>query len=170
VRDVLGNDPSGFEGDNLPVESVSWNDTQEFIRKLNDKEGVTKYRLPSEAEWEYAARAGTATRYSFGDNESELGEYEWYNGNSGSETHEVDRKNPIHGAYTIYTVMSGNGFRIPGTKTIKARQLMEVHGKEMTPTVSFGAAGGTTRPGTSVRRIATRTMRTTAAIFSDFVS
>jgi len=93
-RDIMGNDPSGFEGDNLPVESVSWNDTQEFIKKLNDKEGVNKYRLPSEAEWEYAARAGTSTRYSFGDNESELGDYEWYNGNSGSETHDVGQKKP----------------------------------------------------------------------------
>ena len=81
-----------------------------------------------------------------------------------------DRKNPIHGAYTTYTVMSGNGFRISGTTTIKARLQMEAHGKEMATTVSFGAAGGTTWPGTSVRRIATRTTQTTAATFSAFVS
>ncbi len=93
-RDVMGNNPSYFKGDNLPVERVSWNDAQEFIKKLNGKEGTNKYRLPSEAEWEYAARAGTTTRYSFGDDESKLGDYAWYEGNSGSETHEVGQKKP----------------------------------------------------------------------------
>ena len=82
-RDVMGTNPSYFKGDNLPVENVSWNDAQEFIKKLNEKEGLNKYRLPSEAEWEYAARAGTTSRYSFGDDESKLGDYAWYAENSG---------------------------------------------------------------------------------------
>ena len=82
-RDVMDTNPSNWEGDNLPVEEVSWNDAQDFIEKLNEKEGGNKYRLPSEAEWEYAARAGTTTRYSFGDDESRLGEYAWYTENSG---------------------------------------------------------------------------------------
>ncbi len=59
----MGTNPSYFKGDNLPVEQISWNDFQRFIKTLNEKEGTNKYRLPSEAEWEYADRAGTTTRY-----------------------------------------------------------------------------------------------------------
>lgn len=88
----MGSDPSYFKGNDLPVERVSWNDVREFIKKLNEREGTEKYRLPSEAEWEYAARGGTATRYSFGDDESELDEYGWYYENSNYETHPIGQK------------------------------------------------------------------------------
>lgn len=99
-RDVMGTDPSYFKGDNLPVEQVSWNEVQEFISRLNEKEGRDKYRLPSEAEWEYAARAGTTTRYYIGDDASKLSDYEWYEGN---ETHEVGQKKPNPwGLYDIH--------------------------------------------------------------------
>jgi formylglycine-generating enzyme len=65
---LMGNNPSFFEscGDDCPVEQVSWNDVQEFIKRLNEVEGSNKYRLPTEAEWEYACRAGTETPFSFG--------------------------------------------------------------------------------------------------------
>ena len=104
-REVMGSSPSYFKGDDLPVEKVSWNDAQEFVRKLNEMEGTDKYRLPSEAEWEYAARAGTTTRYSFGNDESDLSDYAWYKGNSGSKTHPVGKKKP--NAWGLYD-MHGN--------------------------------------------------------------
>ncbi len=63
---VMGNNPSNFKGSNLPVERVSWNDSQEFIEKLNSQSNGLQFRLPSEAEWEYACRARTTTPFSFG--------------------------------------------------------------------------------------------------------
>jgi formylglycine-generating enzyme required for sulfatase activity len=92
---VMGNNPSRFTGDpNRPVENVSWEDVQEFVRRLNSREGGATYRLPTEAEWEYAARAGTTTRWSFGDDASQLGRYAWYEGNAGGQTHPVGQLQP----------------------------------------------------------------------------
>lgn len=109
-REVMGNIPPAmmilgdlFKGDDLPVVSVSWNEVQEFIKKLNEREGTERYRLPSEAEWEYAARAGTATRYSFGDPNIKLYEYAWCSSNSGSTIHRVGQKKPNHwGLYDMH--------------------------------------------------------------------
>ena len=86
---------------NLPVEQVSWDDAQEFCRRLTEADrkagklpaGVA-YRLPTEAEWEYACRSGSTTKYCFGDDEGRLGDYAWYNGNSGRKTHDVGKKKP----------------------------------------------------------------------------
>jgi hypothetical protein len=102
-HEIMGDDPSYFKGDDLPVEKVSWDDVQEFIKKLNEKEGTDKYRLPSEAEWEYACRAGTTTRHSFGDDESNLGNYGWYVDNSDLTTHQAGLKlsNP-RGLYDMH--------------------------------------------------------------------
>ena len=105
---VMGSNsnPSVFKGDlNLPVENVSWDDVQAFIRKLNDREGGTRYRLPTEAEWEYAVRAGSTTAYSFGDDAGRLGDYAWYAGNAGTKTHPVGQKRP--NAWGLYD-MHGN--------------------------------------------------------------
>jgi formylglycine-generating enzyme required for sulfatase activity len=92
---VMGSNPSRFSacGPECPVENVSWNDIQEFIAKLNQKTGQ-KYRLPSEAEWEYAARAGTTTEWSHGNDDSRLGNYAWYSQNSGSKTQAVGQRLP----------------------------------------------------------------------------
>ncbi len=69
-------------GSNYPAVYVSWEDAQEFIRRLNASQGSNVYRLPTEAEWEYACRAGTTTRWSFGDDESQLTHYAWYHDNA----------------------------------------------------------------------------------------
>ncbi|MDD3043828.1 MAG: formylglycine-generating enzyme family protein [Methanosarcinaceae archaeon] len=101
--EVMGSNPSNFKGDDLPVEEVSWNDIQEFIEKLNEMEDTDKYRLPSEAEWEYACRADTTTEYYFGDSESQLGDYAWYHENSDFKTHPVGQKKPnFWGLYDMY--------------------------------------------------------------------
>ena len=102
---VMGNNPSDFKncGNDCPVEKVSWDDVQKFIRKLNRKEGGDKYRLPTEAEWEYAARAGSDAAYCFGDNESELSQYAWYDANSENSTHPTGRlKANAWGLYDIH--------------------------------------------------------------------
>ena len=82
---VMGTTPwarDGRSGSNYPATHISWNDAQEFIRRLNEWSGSDVYRLPSEAEWEYACRAGTSTRWSFGNDESQLTHYAWFWGNS----------------------------------------------------------------------------------------
>lgn len=74
---------------NRPVENVSWLDAQAFVRKLNRLDPNYVYRLPTDFEWEYAARSGTETSYSFGDNPYDLESYGWYHGNSHGRTHDV---------------------------------------------------------------------------------
>ena len=88
---VMGNNPSHFKGDNLPVEKVSWNDCQEFISKLNSLTG-RKFRLPTEAEWEYAARGGKKSRGYQYSGSRKISDVAWYDGNSGSKTHPVGTK------------------------------------------------------------------------------
>ncbi|MGM9688377.1 MAG: formylglycine-generating enzyme family protein, partial [Alloprevotella sp.] len=88
---VMGNNPSYFKGDNLPVEQVSWDDCQEFIRKLNLQTGQ-RFRLPTEAEWEFAARGGNRSNHTQYSGSSNLDEVAWYTSNSGSKTHPVKTK------------------------------------------------------------------------------
>jgi formylglycine-generating enzyme required for sulfatase activity len=90
---VMGMNPSQFKGATNPVETVSWNDAAEFCKKLSEKTRQA-VRLPTEAEWEYACRAGTQTAFSFGDDPSTLGDYAWWDGNSDKTTHPVGQKKP----------------------------------------------------------------------------
>jgi len=104
-KSIMGKNPSIFKGDNRPVEQVSWNDCKEFIQKLNAREEGNTYRLPTEAEWEYACRAGTMTQFCFGDDGTMLSQYAWYNDNSERETHPVGQKKA--NAWDLYD-MHGN--------------------------------------------------------------
>ena len=106
---IMGENPSKGRGDNRPVESVPWTKAVEFCNALSEKHGYEKcysgsgstltvdfrangFRLPTEAEWEYACRAGTTTSYHFGNSASGLGRYGWYSGNSGGSTHDVGQR------------------------------------------------------------------------------
>jgi formylglycine-generating enzyme required for sulfatase activity len=90
---VMGANPSRYKGPTNPVESVSWDEAAEFSKKLSEKAGRA-VRLPTEAEWEYACRAGTQTAFSFGDDPLALGDYAWHGRNSGDTTHPVGQKKP----------------------------------------------------------------------------
>jgi formylglycine-generating enzyme required for sulfatase activity len=100
----MGNNPSNFVGENNPVENVSWNDVQEFIKKLNQMTGRT-YSLPTEAQWEYAARGGNnKDSYEYAGSNN-INDVAWYTDNSGNHTHAVGQKSP--NSIGIYD-MSGN--------------------------------------------------------------
>lgn len=97
---LMGENPSYFKGEGLPVEQVSWLDAREFIMKLNERENTNKYRLPTEAEWEYACRAGTTAEFSFTNEADDLDGYGWSSTygwcavNSNETTHPVGEKEP----------------------------------------------------------------------------
>ena len=90
-KDIMGNNPSNWKGYNLPVENVSWKNVQKFIKKLNTKTGWN-YRLPTEAEWEYAARGGNKSNGYKYSGSNDIGSVAWYNSNSNSKTHSVGGK------------------------------------------------------------------------------
>jgi formylglycine-generating enzyme required for sulfatase activity len=95
---VMGIAPSKWQDDDRPVEMVSWNDAVGFCRRLSalpeEQAAGLVYRLPTEAEWEYACRAGTTTAFSFGNLESKLGDFAWFSGNSENKTHSVGTRQP----------------------------------------------------------------------------
>ncbi|MCP4714880.1 MAG: formylglycine-generating enzyme family protein [Deltaproteobacteria bacterium] len=100
---VMSANPSNFQGsDQLPVEGVSWNAAHAFVSKLNNKTG-NNYRLPTEAEWEYACRAGTQTPFVAGSTPEALNEYGWFTMNSGKESHPVGSRLPnTWGVYDMH--------------------------------------------------------------------
>ncbi len=106
---VMGKNPSRWKGNRNPVEQLRWSDAVRYCNKRSELEGLqpcydaeslechfeaTGYRLPTEAEWEYACRAGSTTRYFFGDNPSKLGDYAWFEQNSGGHPRPVGQKQP----------------------------------------------------------------------------
>jgi formylglycine-generating enzyme required for sulfatase activity len=91
---VMGANPSQFKNRKHPVENVSWEDAHTFIERLNRRQGCDDYRLPTEAEWEYACRAGSTASFPWGNDEHKLAEHAWYFGNSGQMTHPVGEKTP----------------------------------------------------------------------------
>ncbi len=101
---IMGTNPSNFRGSNNPVENISWDDARAFCEKLSNHSEYT-YRLPSEAEWEYACRAETLTKYHSGDSESDLAKVAWYDENSEGKTHPVGKKSP--NSWELYD-MHGN--------------------------------------------------------------
>ncbi len=129
-QSVMGTNPSNFTGDPAsPVEKVSWLEAMEYCTKLTQRERAGgrlpegyAYRLPTEAEWEYACRAGTTTRFSYGDDKSyaQVGDYAWFTGNSDSGTHPVGTKRPnpwglfdMHGGVWEWCLDRWQGF-LPG--------------------------------------------------------
>lgn len=100
---VMGENPSKFTGDpRRPVETVSWADAVEFYRRLSKKES-RRYFLPTEAQWEYASRAGSTTKWCFGESAGQLGDNAWHKDNSGNTTHPVAQKKPnAWGVYDMY--------------------------------------------------------------------
>jgi formylglycine-generating enzyme required for sulfatase activity len=103
-KKIMGGNPSHFKGAKLPVETVSWNDCRCFLAKLGEKTG-RKFALPTEAQWEFACRAGTTNRWSFGGSDAGMGDYAWSGANSGGTTHPVGEKKP--NAWGLYD-MHGN--------------------------------------------------------------
>ena len=103
-RAVMGSNPSNFKGDNLPVENVSWDDCQTFINRLNSYTG-RNFRLPTEAEWEFAARGGNYSRHYEYSGSNKIDDVAWYSENSGHRTHPVGTKQPNE--LDLYD-MSGN--------------------------------------------------------------
>ncbi|MCQ2206834.1 MAG: formylglycine-generating enzyme family protein [Paludibacteraceae bacterium] len=103
-QDVMGENPSSHKGDLFPVENVSWNKCQEFLEKLNAATGQT-FRLPTEAEWEYAAKGGKYTHNYLYAGSDDIEDVAWYNKNRGEGTHIVGTKNPNE--LNLYD-MSGN--------------------------------------------------------------
>jgi formylglycine-generating enzyme required for sulfatase activity len=105
----MGSNPSDFPGNLRPVDKVSWDDVQDYLAALNAKKGTTggPYWLPTEAEWEYACRAGTTTRFYWGEDptESAITNYAWYEDNANSEPHNAGTKLP--NGWGLYD-MSGN--------------------------------------------------------------
>jgi len=170
---VMGSNPSRFSncGRTCPVENVSWDDAQKFIGALNRREGMETYRLPTEAEWEYAVRAGTRTAYHFGNAAGELYLYAWY-GDTGvffpEGTHPVGQKQPnawgwydMHGNVREWIVDQYRDY--PSGPVTDLVQLPILVALVQAPSGCFAAGVGMTPPAIAALRIAIGGCRTSAS-------
>ncbi|MBI3813378.1 MAG: formylglycine-generating enzyme family protein [Nitrospinae bacterium] len=123
-QQVMGNNPSNFKGcDNCPVEQVTWYEANEYCGKVGK-------RLPTEWEWEKAAKAGTTTTFYWGESEGMAGDYAWYGDNSGSKTHPVGQKKPNN--YGLYD-MAGNVWEWTSTDHDSSNKVMRGGAWYVTP-------------------------------------
>jgi formylglycine-generating enzyme required for sulfatase activity len=127
-REVMGPHRSKFDGDLLPVDQVRYSEAMEFCRRLSSLTGA-HVSLPTEAEWEYACRAGTKTRYYSGNEESDLDRVAWFRKNSDNTTHEVGKKEPnAFGLYDMLgNIMEPCADSLPAYDTIKETDPMGYH-------------------------------------------
>ena len=151
---VMGSNPSHFKGPKNPVEQVSWNDCQKFLKRLNEKVGGGNFSLPTEAHWEYACRAGSSTKYCF--STSVTTRQSWANmrgitGTRAAGRTRSARRGRTPGGCMTCTATCGSGARSIGITTITMRRRQRTQGAQ---TVCAVAAVGTILRGTAARRSA----------------
>jgi formylglycine-generating enzyme required for sulfatase activity len=100
---IMGSNPGSFKNPKNPVENITIEEVKQFIQRMNELEKTSRYRLPTEAEWEYAARAGSSTTYFFGNDERDMEQYAWYEKNSEEKPHPVGQKKP--NAWGLYDML-----------------------------------------------------------------
>jgi len=111
---VMGDNPSACQhSPTHPVENVSWNDVQQFLARLSASDDCYSYALPTEAQWEYACRAGSNSAYCFGDDDEQLDQYAWYRWNAKSHSYPVGQKKPMPGGSMTCMAMCGSGYGMP---------------------------------------------------------
>jgi len=170
---VMGKNPSYFQGPkvgnenaDLPVENVSWDAAVEFCKKLSDlpeeKKAGRVYRLPTEAEWEYACRACSKTAYAFDDEAGLLPEYGWFKRNSSDRTHTVGLLEPNAWGYTTCTGTSGSGAATGTVNTPRVPSAIRLAKKRALAACTV-AAVGTTLPRFACRRTGSGTRRRSAS-------
>ena len=160
---VMGENPSMFQGPNNPVESVRWGDAVEFCRQLStlsdEQKAGRKYRLPTEAEWEYSCRAGAVTAYSFGDDETQLDKYAWFGNNSGDEALDATILAMNKDAYLSRALSNRCRTHVVGSKRPNAWGLYDMHGnvfewcQDWFGDYSGNRAGDPTGPATGSLRV-----------------
>ena len=160
---IMSDNPSHFQAeenaDNRPVESISWNAIQKFLTKLNEQVGRKAYRLPVEAEWEYACRAGSSTMYGFGDDENELGKYGWYSQNSQRQNAPVGQLAPnAFGLYDMHGNVYGNGVPTPGTRIMKEHPRTDMSGRKVGTSQSASCVAEHGTPGRKMPVVPIATM------------